>query len=32
VIAEEVGDVPAGRGIRLHPLSRATRRAATPNG
>ena len=32
VIAEEVGDLQAGAGIRLHPLSRATRRVATPNG
>lgn len=32
VIAEEVGDLEAGRSIRLHPLWRATRRVATPNG
>jgi len=32
VIDEEVGDLQAGTSIRLHPLSRATRRVATPNG
>lgn len=31
VILEEVGELQAGTGIRLHPLSRATRRIASSN-